>query len=115
MHAHSRPIALLLLVTFLAAMSGTQGFAALPMAHPAGCHGPSGSAPSSPAPRSFQCCANGHHWAIPGTAFSPERLVAQLLPAAVCAEAGLGFGAGRRSTEFVTQSASPPPSSPLRI
>jgi hypothetical protein len=105
---------LLLLVTFLAAMFGMQAFAAAPMVHPAGCHGPMPSAPS-PAPASYQCCANGHDLAIPSVQFSCDRPVARIVRTDVCDEGSLAFTGRPHSSESIFQSASPPPSSPLRI
>jgi len=114
MHGNSRLIVVLLLVAFVAAMSGMQAFASEPTSHPAGCHGPMPSAPSQ-APVSYQCCANGHDWAMPNVQFSYERPLAQTVAAFVCDEASLSFGEHYHSPEPVFPSASPPRSSPLRI
>jgi len=114
MHGNSRLIAVLLVVTFVAAISGVQGFASEPMTHPAGCHAPMPRFPSL-APVSYQCCANGHDWAIPNVQFSCDRPVAEIVPADVSDEGNLSFGEQRHIPQSVFQSASPPRSSPLRI
>lgn len=114
MQRRSHPIAMLLLVTFVAAMSGTQVFAAAPVRHPAGCHGNMPSVPS-PAPVSYQCCANGHDWAMPSVQFSCDRPVAGIVLADINDVGGVIFGEYPHSSESLFQSASPPRSSPLRI
>lgn len=114
MHRNSRLIAVLLLVAFVAAMSGMQAFSSEPMRHPARCHGPMPSAPS-PAPVSYQCCVNGHDWAMPNMQFSYDRPLTQIVPAYVCDESSLSFGELRHFSESVSQPVSPPRSSPLRI
>lgn len=71
MHRLSLISAGVIIATMVAALPGVQAWAA-PMApvehvHAAGCHG---DQPATPAPADYRCCVSGHHWAIPGVAFS---------------------------------------------
>ena len=65
MKANSALTAMLLLLTLLAAVPGLWALEFPPpiTGHPSGCHD---SIPENPpsAPRSHQCCAGGHDWAI---------------------------------------------------
>lgn len=114
MHVNSRLSAVLLLVTFVAAISGVQTFASEPMRHPAGCHAPMLSHPSL-APVSYQCCANGHDWAIPNAQFSFDRPVADVRLADVIDDSHLSSNWLSHFVEFDFPSNSPPGFAPLRI
>jgi len=64
----SRIVAALLVVAVCAALPGAQAWAmsAAQPVHPAGCHG---HGPAIPSPVSYQCCVNGHHWAVTSAGF----------------------------------------------
>jgi hypothetical protein len=73
MHRLSSIAAGVLVLAMLAILPGTQAWA-VPAAqvehhHAAGCHGEQPLTPS-PVPADYRCCVSGHHWAIPGAAFS---------------------------------------------
>jgi hypothetical protein len=112
----SRMMTVLLLLAIGAALPGVQAFALSTShaGHNAGCHHPRPVTPS-PEPPSYQCCVNGHHWAIPSSTISPRPLVAE--------GAGLEHGEDLSPPSFVRQvssrsfvpEVSPPGVSPLRI
>ncbi len=111
MFPRSRLMSGLLLLAFVAALPGTQVFAmTMPAGHPAGCHD---SGPSPADTPSYECCISGHHWAMPGAAFSLHPLVDMANVSepdhdAICSVPS--------SFEIaVAPSVSPPGSSPLRI
>ena len=118
-------MAVILLVSVAAALPGTQAFAMaagqlVQPARAAGCH-PHGPAipPASPAPApapvSYQCCVNGHHWAIPSPSFTRRPLVA------VMVDLDLGDGTSPHSLPclhsagLIVPTISPPGSARLRI
>ncbi len=120
MHFESRPITLVLLVAFLAAIFSSHGpaFPEMQAPHPAGCHSLPPSVPfpdvPSPAPPNYECCVMGHHWAIPGAAFSVDPPVA-LLAGSTEDCYPLNFALSERPGAVVFASASPPLANPLRI
>ena len=113
----SRIIGVLLLGAMVAALPDAQGFAlpAAPPAHAAGCHEHGDPAAPEPVryPVNYQCCANGHHAAVPATTFVPDALAVQncdrtdgrLLSSSRLADSAIS----------VDPSHSPPDISPLRI
>ena len=119
----SRMMAVLLLVSVAAALPGTQAFAMaagqfVQPARAGGCHAHSPALPPpspAPAPVSYQCCVNGHHWAIPSASFSARPL------AALQVELDRGSGIPRNSiarahcANLIVPSVSPPGVAPLRI
>jgi hypothetical protein len=118
MHRLGRMIAVLLALTMASALPGAHAVTipATQTGHPAGCHS-HGPASSSPAPTSYQCCVNGHHWTIPSVSFSfSERLV--LAPFATL-DGGEDLSlASTLSTHFslnAVTASSPPGIAPLRI
>jgi hypothetical protein len=115
MYGNLRVVAILLLVTLVAMLSGAQ---ALPVPaahpnHPAGCHG-HGPAIPAPARNSYQCCVGGHHAAIPNASFSPRPVVAQICTLHAGQDTGLNF-VRRHSVPFTVLSDSPPGVTPLRL
>jgi len=129
MQGSMRMVAVLLLVTMAAALAGVQGLAfpvaqadsfplSLPLhLHPAGCHSQESSAPKtpSPLPTSYQCCANGHHAAIPSASFTVRSMAAQLCSLVSVDEPRLNFASSLRSETLPAPSNSPPSGVPLRI
>ncbi|MGC1451057.1 MAG: hypothetical protein WA830_13595 [Candidatus Sulfotelmatobacter sp.] len=108
-------IAVLLLVTLVAMLSGAQ---ALPVPaahpnHPSGCHG---HGPEIPAPgrTGYQCCVGGHHAAIPNASFSPRPVVAQICALHAGQDTDSNF-VGRHSVALAAPSYSPPGGTPLRL
>jgi len=112
-----RTVAMGLLLSMAAALSGVPATASIPSRadHPAGCHGRAPAVPS-PAPTSYQCCVSGHDAALPNPAFALS-----LTSAAVQLSS---FDAGNKaSLDFVTflhstisvPFLSPPGGAPLRI
>ena len=120
MHFESRPITVVLLVAFFAAISSSHGlaFPEMQTSPPARCHNPAPSVPSpdvpSPAPSNYACCVMGHHWAIPGAAFSVDPPVA-LLVGSIEDSYRLNFAFSARPGAVAFASASPPLATPLRI
>jgi len=111
----SRPLTILLLVAFLAALPSSQALAFPGMpAHMGGCHNHTPESPS-PAPPSYQCCAIGHHWAILGVVFSIDRPVPHLHWVSTEDPSSLSFAFTAEPGMFVFPSASPPQLPPLRI
>ena len=114
MRGISHMIDVLLLVVMVAALPGMQAFglpAAQP-AHSAGCHGHGGATPP-PVPISYQCCASGHHAAVPATAFIPDALAVEHWH-----DIDDGFLSSALRQHFSTSvdpPNSPPGSAPLRI
>jgi hypothetical protein len=113
MPAISRIVGVFLLGVMVAALPDTQAFAlpAAPPAHAAGCHG-HGSAVPAPEPVSYQCCANGHHAAVPATPFVPDALAVQNCHRT---DGRLLSSSQADSAIPVDPSHSPPGISPLRI
>jgi hypothetical protein len=116
MAAIYRIIGVLLLGAMVAGLPDAQAFAfALPAAQPAhsaGCHGHGGAVPA-PEPVSYQCCAGGHHAAVPAAAFIPDALAVQNWR---CVSDGfLSSSLCQYSATSVDPSNSPPGSAPLRI
>lgn len=110
MRGPSRIMAMMVLVSLSAMLSGMQAFAAPAMGHPAGCHQMPGV--PAPAPTSFQCCSSGHHWAMTSAA------VVVSAPAAAGAQVDQGrdlFSVDGRGFSFPFLSSSPPDCLPLRI
>ena len=100
--------AVVVLMGLAAALPGMQAFAFAPSGHAQGCH----SHPSTPlSPISYQCCANGHNWAMTASAVSIPALTATHS----CVELSfLSFGVPQ--VEVVAFfSGSPPSNLPLRI
>jgi hypothetical protein len=119
MHFESRPITVVLLVAFFAAISSSHGlaFPEMQTPHPAGCHSPAPSVPfpvPSPAPSNYACCVMGHHWAIPGAAFSVDPPAA-LMVGSIEDSSALNVAFSARPRAVVFASASPPLATPLRI
>jgi hypothetical protein len=76
MRSNSRFVVVLVLCVVATALPGAQALALSSVSVPsAGCHG---HAPAAPAPVSYQCCINGHHWTLPSTAISVHPLFARL-------------------------------------
>jgi hypothetical protein len=111
-----RMVAVLLLITFSSSLLGAQDhlFPAAPVDHPAGCHS-HGPATPTPAPASYQCCANGHHTAIPNGAFSLPSFAEQICNVGSSDYPHLNAVAGFNPAVLVVPSSSPPGASPLRI
>ena len=115
MYLNLRLVAVLLLVTLVATLSGAQ---ALPVPaahpnHPARCHG-HGPAIPAPARTGYQCCVGGHHAAIPNASFSPRPVVVQICALPAGQDIDLNFVRG----DFVALAApsdSPPGVTPLRL
>jgi hypothetical protein len=124
MQGSLRTVAVLLLVIMAPALGGEPALA-FPGAqavllhpvhlHPAGCHGPKPVAPASPLPTSYQCCANGHHAAIPNASFTVRSMAAQLRSLASVDEPRLNFASSLNSGKLLAPSNSPPSGTPLRI
>lgn len=113
MHGLRRIAAVMVLVSLAGSAAGVQAFAVTQTEHPAGCHGQMPGVPS-PAPTSYQCCANGHHWAVLG----PVAVIHP--PAAVNFGVDLScdlvlHDSPRLAAFMVFLSNSPPRNSPLRI
>lgn len=116
-----RMIAVLLVAT--TALPGAQALAVsgaqpVPLRlHPAGCHHQESTVPTTPdpAPTSYQCCANGHHAAIPNGSFTLRSMAAQLCGLAAADQLRLSSASCRHSEMFVVPSNSPPNAAPLRI
>jgi hypothetical protein len=114
----SRMIGVFLLGVMVATLPDAQTFAltAASPAHAAGCH-EHGGAPAAPEPVrypvNYQCCANGHHAAVPATTFVPDDLAVQNCHLTD----GLFLSSSRLvdSAIPVDPSHSPPDISPLRI
>jgi hypothetical protein len=116
MLANSRMIAVLLLCTMTAALPGAQAFAlaAAPPAHPAGCHR-QGPATPTPAPVSYQCCVNGHHWTIPSASFSTQAPLAEFSRSDGGGDFSLASVLSAHFSMIVVPASSPPPGvAPLR-
>ena len=111
MHGILRMVATeLLLATVLA----WPGAAAMPAGHATGCHGHEPATPS-PAPASYQCCANGHLAALPNLSFSLRVVAAQVSDLDGSDGPGLGLLARLNAAVLVFPSDSPPGPVPLRI
>jgi len=106
---YSRLISGLLLIAFAAAVPGIQLYA-MPTGHPAGCHDPGTPSPAVP---SYQCCIGGHHWAIPGAAFT-IRPMAGTATSPEHRDHSIG-DVSIPLAMLVAPSVSPPGLSPLRI
>src|SRR5579862_2485151 len=82
------------------------------------CHD-SGADSSKPAPQKspvkYQCCANGHSFAIVTTAFSVERLSSMLLILSADETDLARLACQPEIVRFVLSSATPSRSSPLRV
>jgi hypothetical protein len=116
MPEYSRLIAVLLLTPLLTAMLSSQSLALPSMSaeHPAGCH-ENGPVTPSRAPVSYQCCVMGHHWAVPGIAYSFEHTALETLQFDSLEHFFPG-SASRQNVQGGTYlSVSPPKSLPLRI
>jgi hypothetical protein len=115
MRGSPRPIALFLLAPFLLAMLSAQSIAlpTMPAGHPAGCH--ENEPTPSPAPVSYQCCVMGHHWAMPGTAYSTDLSVFTPLQHATLEARVPVVDLLQEIRDCVFSSASPPKALPLRI
>jgi hypothetical protein len=106
-----------LLIAALAAGAPSVQLMAMPSQpanHPAGCHD-SGPVDPSPAPPSYQCCVSGHHWAIPGTAFSLRPIMAVGPVEVDHRNQSLISISSRDFSRLILPSDSPPGSAPLRI
>jgi hypothetical protein len=124
MQGSLRTVAVLLVVTMAAALAGGQAFA-FPEAqavllhpvhlHPAGCHSSKPLTPASTLPTSYQCCANGHHAAIPNASFTVRSTAAQLCSLASVDEPRLNFACFLNSGKLLTPANSPSGGAPLRI
>lgn len=124
MQGSLRTVAVLLLVTMAPALGGgpalalpeTQAVLLHPVhLHSAGCHSPKPVAPASPLPVSYQCCANGHHAAMPNASFTVRSRAAQLRSLASVDELRLNFASSLNSGKLPAPSNSPPGGVPLRI
>jgi len=114
MRRSPKMIVLLVLAPFLTGMLGARAVelpGTIPE-HPAGCHS-HGPAVPTPAPTSFQCCAIGHHWAMPGKVFPVNPAAMIFSDTAVELSPGIDFQSQGFASIF--RSASPPESVPLRI
>jgi len=111
-----RMVAVLLSLTVATALPGAHAlpFPAPQSGHPAGCHEPEPAAPS-PAPTSYQCCANGHHAAIPNAAFSTRPLLTQVAELDGGEDFSLPSTLSAHFSWNVVTSNSPPGIAPLRI
>jgi hypothetical protein len=112
---------MVLLFTLAAGFPATQGLtsAAMPPAHPAGCHAHGPTTPF-PAPTSYQCCMSGHDAAIPNASFSlrpssAHSTAAEFCPAPAGQRPRLDFAPRLYSALLVIPSDSPPVAAPLRI
>jgi hypothetical protein len=107
-------LSLALIASMAAMVSGASAFSPAQPVHPAGCHGRAPAMPSQ-APVSFQCCASGHHAAMPATMFRhhPATSQSDRVDAAsrflVFPVEGFAF-----ALRF-TLASSPPGAAPLRI
>lgn len=103
-----RITAVLVLVGMAAALPGVQTFALAPTGPAEGCHSHS-NRPLSPI--SYQCCANGHNWAMAASA--------PAVPAPVVVDSHVEFDllsfAAPRFEVSAFLSSSPPSDLPLRI
>jgi hypothetical protein len=113
----ARMIAVLLVAAVCVALPGAQAWSmsAAQPSHPAGCHSHGPAVPSpSPAPVSYQCCVNGHHWAV-GTAGFVLRPLAGI---SVRLHRGQEISVEPVPVQFVilvVPSISPPGAVPMRI
>jgi len=113
MRSNSRFAVVLLLCAVVAALPGAQALALSSVSHPsAGCHG---HAPASPAPVSYQCCINGHHWTLPSTAISVRPLLARLSALEDDSRIYLISSFRFETATSVVPASSPPGCAPLRI
>lgn len=112
--AHSRIMVVLVLCTMVAAVPGVQAFAlsASQPIHPAGCHN---HGPAAPAPASYQCCVNGHHWTIPSASFSVRPPLAQFSRSDHSRDFSPVLGFSAFFSMIVMPASSPPGIAPLRI
>ena len=108
MNSILRVTAVVVLVGMVAALPGAQAFAVSRSAHTESCHSHTRT-PMSPA--SYQCCANGHNWAIAG---SPVLVFAPALTDSRVDQDPQWLQSGQTLT-FTFLSSSPPAVSPLRI
>ena len=123
MHKLSRMVAMGLLLSMAAVISGTPAMASVPpqAAHPAGCHGhaPASHVPAVPfpAPVSYQCCASGHDAALPNAAFALSLTSAAKPLSSLDAgnNSGLDSITSLYPTTLLVPSMSPPGAAPLRI
>jgi len=115
----SRTISIWVILAMAATLPGTQAFAfsSAPMAM-AGCHSHHADrdpGPAAPAPEhgQYQCCANGHHWAIP-VAFAARPMLAVV---DWNTEDGSNSASliGLFEAFLLNPAVSPPAASPLRI
>jgi hypothetical protein len=116
MHRLLRVVAMLLTVSLAAAWPEAQAmpFAGAPAPHSAGCHG---QRPANPAPAStrYECCANGHHAAVPSGSFSLQVAAVQVGSLGRGDGCSLAWTFGVKSATFLFPSNSPPGAAPLRI
>jgi len=104
--------AVMLVVGMAASFAGVQAFAVTAAEHPAGCHA---SVPiPSHVPTNFQCCANGHHWAIAGSVFSPQPHI-ELFGVTKCTQDFAVHSWLQQPASIVVPSSSPPRGMSLRI
>jgi len=111
----SQILAVSLLSAMAVSLPGVQAFAfCSPPPAQMGCHSHGPAAPT-PAPVSYQCCINGHHWTIPSALFSARPRLAQFSKS----DSGEDFStASIFSAHFsmiVIPACSPPGIAPLRI
>jgi hypothetical protein len=104
----SRLIAMVVLVGMAAALPGLHAFALATAGQSQGCHGHNRT-PLSPV--SYQCCANGHNWAIAGSPMA--------VPAPAAVDSWVEFDSLSLAAPHFEVSAflssSPPSDLPLRI
>lgn len=103
-----RMTAVVVLVGVAAALPGVSAFALVPSGPAQGCH----SHPDIPlSPVSYQCCANGHNWAITASPLA--------MPAPVVVDSRVEFGllscAAPQFEVSAFLSSGPPSDLPLRI
>jgi hypothetical protein len=114
MHRLSLIAAGALVVAMLTALPGAQAWA-VPITqvehhHAAGCHG---EQPATPTPADYRCCVSGHHWAIPGAAFSGGS-VAHVVRDCL-ADVALDSAVSSHPVLVIVPDFSPPCSTQLRI
>ena len=115
--ANSRLVVVLLLCTMATTLPGAQAWAlssrlvAAPLPA-AGCHG---HTPAAPAPVSYQCCVNGHHWTLPSASFSPHPLLADGSTRVDGEDLSLISSLSAHIAVTTVPASSPPGIAPLRI
>jgi hypothetical protein len=113
MRSNSKFVVILLLCAVAAALPGAQALALSSVSLPsAGCHG---HAPAAPAPASYQCCINGHHWTLPSSAISVRPLFARLSEVEDDSRIYLISSLRFETATSVVPASSPPGCAPLRI